>query len=299
MVFGFFLMPQSATCRAEPPRVGTGSRLCFSIAKPKQSAVPEQAEMPSAQGFSLVELSIVLVILGLLVGGVLTGQSLIRAAELRSVSTEYEKFSAATNTFRDKYFQLPGDMNNAESFWGTAHATDATCISTSTGTTATCNGNGNGHIHWLSARSNEYFRFWQHLANAGLIESTYTGTAGAGGSSHAVIGQNVPRAKFPKSGWGILTHTYTANGVFTDKFYKNQLIFGGEQPTDVLFTPTMTPEEAWNVDTKMDDGQPQRGKVWAVRWDSCTDAASSADLDGNYLLSSNSALCVLIFDTGL
>lgn len=43
-------------------------------------------------GFSLVELSIVLVILGLLVGGVLTGQSLIRAAELRSVSTEFQKY---------------------------------------------------------------------------------------------------------------------------------------------------------------------------------------------------------------
>ncbi len=52
-------------------------------------------------GFSLVELSIVLVILGLPTGGILAGQSLIRAAELRSVSTEYNRFVTATQSFRD------------------------------------------------------------------------------------------------------------------------------------------------------------------------------------------------------
>ena len=60
-------------------------------------------------GFSLVELSIVLVILGLLTGGILAGQSLIRAAELRSISTDYSRYIAAVQAFRDKYFALPGD----------------------------------------------------------------------------------------------------------------------------------------------------------------------------------------------
>ncbi|MBY6117485.1 prepilin-type N-terminal cleavage/methylation domain-containing protein [Mameliella alba] len=70
-------------------------------------------------GFSLVELSIVLVILGLLIGGVLTGQNLIRAAELRSVMTEFKTYQTAVMTFRDKYFALPRDMTNAtDFFWG-------------------------------------------------------------------------------------------------------------------------------------------------------------------------------------
>lgn len=56
------------------------------------------------RGFSLVELSIVLVILGLLTGGILAGQSLIRAAELRAVSTEYSRYATAVQSFRDKYF---------------------------------------------------------------------------------------------------------------------------------------------------------------------------------------------------
>ena len=70
------------------------------------------------KAFSLVELSIVLVILGLLVGGILTGQSLIRAAELRSVTTEFSQYQTAVMTFRDKYFAIPGDMKNARDFWG-------------------------------------------------------------------------------------------------------------------------------------------------------------------------------------
>ncbi|PZU43073.1 MAG: prepilin-type cleavage/methylation domain-containing protein, partial [Sphingomonas sp.] len=64
-------------------------------------------------GFSLVELSIVLVILGLLTGGILGGQSLIRAAEIRSIGVDFNRFSTATYTFRDKYMGLPGDITNA------------------------------------------------------------------------------------------------------------------------------------------------------------------------------------------
>lgn len=65
------------------------------------------------RGFSLVELSIVLVILGLLTGGILAGQSLIRAAELRSVTTEYGRWVTAMHSFRDKYMAIPGDMRDA------------------------------------------------------------------------------------------------------------------------------------------------------------------------------------------
>ena len=65
------------------------------------------------QAFTLIELAIVLIILGLLAGGVLYGQNLIKAAELRAVASESEKFQAALMTFRGKYFYYPGDMPNA------------------------------------------------------------------------------------------------------------------------------------------------------------------------------------------
>src|SRR3569833_2534544 len=132
----------------------------------------------SQRGFTLVELSIVLVILGLLVGGVLTGQSLIRAAELRSVTTQEQRYVTAVQTFRDKYFALPGDMTNATAYWGTATACPGDYPSPAA-TSATCNGDGDVQIF-----SRETFRFCQQLANAGLGGGGGGGGpgAGAGGS---------------------------------------------------------------------------------------------------------------------
>jgi prepilin-type N-terminal cleavage/methylation domain-containing protein len=131
----------------------------------------------SKRAFSLVELSIVLVILGLLVGGVLSGQSLIRAAQLRAITAEYSRYVTATQSFKDKYFALPGDMNNATSFWGAADGSTgltAACFGAAGTGTQTCNGDGSGTIYPTSA-SDESLRFWQHLARAGLIEGSYTG----------------------------------------------------------------------------------------------------------------------------
>ena len=114
------------------------------------------------RGFSLVELSIVLVILGLLTGGILTGQSLIRASELRSVVTQIQGFQSAAYSFRDKYFAMPGDMRNAESFWGT-DPNGCPTNTVQTTRTQTCNGDGDGVIErrTVGTGSDERFRAWQ------------------------------------------------------------------------------------------------------------------------------------------
>lgn len=246
------------------------------------------------KGFSLVELSIVLVILGLLTGGILTGQNLIRAAELRSVVTEFQSYQTAVNTFRDKYFAIPGDMRNAEAFWGTSHATDATCITTGAVGTATCNGDGNGILD-TSTRSREFLRFWQHLANAGMIEGTYTGVAGSGGSTHHVIGENIPRAKIGNAGWGALYRSGTAGGDFYDGDYGNTLQFGSQDTSGTNYRGILMPEEAWNIDTKLDDGKPGTGKVMAIHWDDCGGASASDEYDTDYVLTTTTAECGLMF----
>src|ERR1700685_4029667 len=66
---------------------------------------------PGRGGFTLIEMSIVLVVIGLVVGGVLVGQDLIRAAYIRAQISQIEKFNTAVNTFYGKYQALPGDMN--------------------------------------------------------------------------------------------------------------------------------------------------------------------------------------------
>jgi prepilin-type N-terminal cleavage/methylation domain-containing protein len=249
--------------------------------------------------FSLVELSIVLVILGLLVGGILAGQSLIRAAELRSVTAQYQRFYSAVFTFRDKYFALPGDMNNAQSFWGVAHATPATCATTASTTAVTCNGDGDGILEDNAAGSNEVFRFWQHLANAGLIEGTYSGVGVV--TTYGATTANAPTGKLSNSLWFVYNwgtqSGATASGIF-DGVYNNSFEFGGSgaatnsDPINAIFKP----EELWNIDTKMDDGKPATGTlVMRGGIPSCTSAAVSSTLTATYLLTNSNLACAVMF----
>lgn len=257
--------------------------------------------------FSLVELSIVLVILGLLTGGILGGQALIRAAELRSVATEYQRWITATQTFRDKYLALPGDITNATRFWGALDGGDginSDCRGESI-TLLTCNGDGNGRIQGFTTSAtftHESFLFWQHLANAGLIEGKYAGNFGnfAGNTictgADYVPGCNVPRSKISQGFWVVNGHlTVSGNADLFDGNYGNTLAL-----TDVTsFTSAqytgdlLRAEEAWNIDTKLDDGSPGLGSVVAARWGTCTTAANSADVNNAaYRLNTSTQICM-------
>lgn len=255
---------------------------------------------PRNIAFSLVELSIVLVILGLLVGGILAGQSLIRAAELRSIGTQYQSYVTATLAFRDKYFALPGDMTNATSFWGIAHAT--TCRTTQGTGTATCNGDGNGVIVESAGTeyggTNEAFRYWQHLANAGLIEGTYTGIGGPGDARyHAVVGTNVPRGRIGNVGWMMDNRNYTTDAFIPYQTPANRFWVGREHPGSEWTTmPFLKPEELWNIDTKLDDGMPIRGNVRAVWYVQCTNATAANDFDAAYALTTGGMVCAMTFE---
>ncbi|MBN8543248.1 MAG: prepilin-type N-terminal cleavage/methylation domain-containing protein [Alphaproteobacteria bacterium] len=250
------------------------------------------------KGFSLVELSIVLVILGLLTGGILAGQSLIRASELRAVSVEYQRYIAAKQTFRDKYFALPGDMTNATTFWTAQDAGDGLgvdCTDVPSTTQATCNGNGDGFLVGY-----EFFRFWQQLANAGLIEGTYTGARSVAGqgNSHA-IGTNAPRSKLANAGW---SNRYMNSGDYAGTFFAtekgNAMIFGAQSTNFHTLANAIKPEEAWNIDTKMDDGKPAYGMVGS-NFTTCTTAGANNVFTADYALTTTSTSCALVFPYAL
>jgi prepilin-type N-terminal cleavage/methylation domain-containing protein len=251
------------------------------------------------QAFSLVELSIVLVILGLLTGGILTGQSLIRAAELRAITTEVEQFSIAVNTFKGKYFALPGDIGNATSFWGSANGVSCNAGNTTAGTgTQTCNGNADGLIKHSDANGyNEIYMFWQHFANAGLMSGTYTGMAiePDGQTTQRVqIGVNGFASKISGATYFIETYNWAGSTTRFTYDYINSLQFGKPdgslRPTD----PIITVEEAWNIDKKTDDGQPGRGKLFSMRSE-CITGALNNPTAATYNLAGTGLRCGLVW----
>ncbi len=255
---------------------------------------------PSHKGFSLVELSIVLVILGLLVGGVLSGQSLIRAAELRAVSTEYQRYYTASQTFRDKYFSIPGDFRDATRFWQrqTATADCATNSSAATNAAGSCDGDGDGFIEFAPAASNsgELFQFWRQLALAGLIEGTYSGLTTAVSTGEAVPGTNVPRSKISSTGWSVDNiGNYAGDGQNFAADYGNRLNFGKVFAGGPTVGGGMRAEEAWNIDTKVDDGRPATGKVIVYNRHVCTNSTSATDRASTYLFTYTGDLCGFYF----
>jgi len=252
--------------------------------------------MKQRNAFSLVELSIVLVIVGLLVGGILAGKSLIRASELRAVSTEYNRYRSATFAFRDKYFALPGDLTNATGFWGAADGSTGltvACRTANSGTATTCNGNGNQQII-TSTGSQEHHRFWQHLVNAGMIEGNYSGVPIAATTS--VDTTNAPSSRMQGGLWfAYYFGDVSGTSLRFDGAYGNSFEFGAQTSNAHPSGDIMLPEEAWNIDTKLDDAMPATGRIVTADFNVCTPAVLSTELTVAYDLTVKDEACALIF----
>ncbi len=275
----------------------------------RQATSLDCKEYKNRKGFTLVEMSIVIVIIGLVVGGVIAGRDLIEAAQLRKVVSEQEEFTMAVMAFKLKYNAIPGDMTNATQFWGT----DASCPNTPINTTrktATCNGDGNGQLGVYSAVSTNWregFRLWQQLANERLIEGQFTGTPGnstySGNCCGVVSNQNAPPAAVSGSTWMLVSfsnaYATTVPTFFYPGSYNNSLVLGSAHPIDININPALSPINAKAVDLKLDDGLPASGSVvtlvrnngWASQ--NCTTSTSPSTAD--YDVSRSSKECILIW----
>jgi len=110
-------------------------------------------------GFTLIEIAIVLVIIGLLLGGVLKGQELINSAKVKNLATDFKNVPIYIYGYQDKYKALPGDDAQAVTHLSVA------------GASGVVNGNGNGVINgeWNSINpADESFQFWQQIRLAGF-----------------------------------------------------------------------------------------------------------------------------------
>lgn len=230
----------------------------------------------SKLGFTLIELSIVLVLIGLIVGSIVVGGTIVRSSQIQSIVTDSERYIEAAKQFKEKYGYLPGDFSNAQNYWGANSACTGTSI---TATQTTCNGNGDGIIGGdglgtYSAGNTSYYEMWyawQHLADAGLIQGSYSGLNGPSGSNTAPDNRpdyNVPQTKIKGGGfaWEYWNGTTiaAANGCtsgvtvtgcfFNPKPYQQYLVIGQNAVGYTLFGVLLSPSEAATIDSKMDDG---------------------------------------------
>ncbi len=241
--------------------------------------------------FSLVELSIVLVILGLITGGVLAGQSLIRAAEIRKVVSDIGKYQEAYSNFKTKYQSVPGDMPDATANWGIRAGTgsDATCFNTTGSFTGTCNGNGDNRVDW-EVQYFERFLFWQHLSLAGLIEDKFTGASEAPLPNTLKVGTNVPKST-------IMSGASYGIGYLSGPISGDANNFDGPYNVSALYTYYSTPEELWSIDTKIDDGKPATGMIQTYKLSSpwapnC--ATTNANATAEYNVTNKTNTCMVI-----
>ena len=116
-------------------------------------------------GFTLVELSIVLIIIGLVVAGVVGGQALVRQAKLKGINADINSFIVASESFRQQYNSFPGDLTNMKSYFSTCTDSGGN----------TCNGDGDARIDngGDDLAPYEDIRFWQHLSLAGFLQGNF------------------------------------------------------------------------------------------------------------------------------
>lgn len=279
----------------------------------------------SKNAFTLIEISVVLVIIGLLLGGVMVGQSMLNNSRLNSVLMDVNRYRAAINAFEDKYDALPGDFTRATNHWGTDATSCASAVESNSLQKATCNGNGDGRIRMFQNANNdqEGWRAWQHLANAGMIEGTFSGRSYDTSASFnlrtlfiseafaspslnyaARGGINIPRARY-ETGAFFLAYIGRvsdalgpADNNFFESGYKHALFFGSTNDNKATFTPIITAEEAMKLDSKSDDGKPATGIIstWAsggTHTPACATTASMAT--AAYNVSNKDIVCSLIF----
>lgn len=179
----------------------------------------------SHSGFTLVEIAIVLVIVGLLLGGILKGQELIVQARIKNIANDFNGIATANYAYQDRYRRLPGDDPGANR-WTVAGS-------------ALAGGNGNGTIggkgYESSDDNDENRKFWLHLRLAGLIIGpTDTVTAGSAQPANAVGGI----VGIQQGGLGL----------------SGPILCSGSLPAKI----------AQAIDTQLDDGDARTGAVRAT-----------------------------------
>jgi len=217
-------------------------------------------------------MSIVLVIIGLIVSGVLVGKDLVQTSRLNQTVQEMQQVQSSFTLFDSKYGYLPGDYLIAKTTW-------PSCASD-------CNGNGDRRI----SNGQETRWVWEHLALAGMIAGGYKGAWGTPKERGVML---FPSEYNKKAGYNSY---YDGNRLYG--MASNVVVLASSSPTSTGWQAgTVSAKDAYDIDKKIDDGSPGRGKIrvragYNAVASSWYATANCRDAQG-YVISNNDAHCTL------
>ena len=240
---------------------------------------PNHFRMRKQGGFTLVELAICLMIIGLLIGGVLRGQEVLENARIIALIKQVNSYKAANIAFMDAYDMRPGDIANATNR-----------IPNCTAGTSCLNGNGDGRVGiriesfvnnenqaGTAVPQVETSMFWKHLTLAGFI----SGINAAGNPANPAWGETHPMANLA-GGFSVMYYQAINSAVVHDKGAGHMLRLQSA-PTSAGYSYTpgqdnmlLTAGQARKLDEKMDDGLGDSGYVTADHEDYCDGAGGGA-----------------------
>lgn len=204
------------------------------------------------KGFTLVELAVVMIIVGLLIGGILKGQEMIANAQVTSTAAQAKAMDAATSTFRDQYKAFPGDMANADVRLTNCTAVPCFNAGTPDGDGVIDLGVGEGN-----SNADEGGFYFNQLRAANLISGGFTGEA------TDTFGTAFPQAE-AGGGFQIGHTTGTVTGFDGGQLRVGHYLSINGAVADVgAATGALTPSQAGRIDSKLDDGAANSGSVVA------------------------------------
>lgn len=237
------------------------------------------------KGFTLIELAIVIVIIGVLSSVIVGAQNMIENSKKTTIITELTTFKSAYEQFEDKYYSVPGDMSDAEDVWGSGN---------------TDNGDGDGKIEDDAdgnatvnrASEQEDMLAWQHLGFSDLIKGRYNGNLSA--STKAEIDEDIPSGPHDGSGY-----TFDDRNTMTSSNL-NSIAYGAYRTLHYYDNAVLAPQEAFSIDKKVDDMNPSEGQLITTNGNGgttadCTTVGSAGDQDDTYSLSNKDKDCYIIY----